>query len=523
MSYWTENFKEKHNFKPLNKNIETDICIIGAGLTGLSCGYYLSKKGLNVTIIEKDEVCSKTSGSTTAKITSQHNLFYDYLAKNYGIEFAKDYLEANEEAIKNIKTIVDEEKIKCDLSKQSAYVYCSKKSDLPLFTQEINTINQIKSILNTTPYSSNHLKESDNNLKSGGLSFDARFKKNLNIPIKNFGGIEFKNQAMFNPRKYCFGLVDCILKNNGTIFEKTSATNIKFENNLYKITANNKIITASYVILATHFPIKNFPGIYFIKMYQDISYVIAVKTKEKTFDGYYINESSPAISFRNVYEKAGENTVLISGNGHKVGRTNKDIDCYKFLEDVAKKLFNEYEIISKWSTQDCISLDKLPYIGNFSKILPNIYVATGFKKWGMTLSNISANIITDKILGKENKYEYLFKPSRIGALKNSKAFGEQMKETIYSIGLNKLKLPDETVKDIKEGTGKIVMYNGKKVGAYKDKNGICYLVNPICTHLKCELQFNQTDKTWDCPCHGSRFTYKGQVINNPALFNLKNI
>ncbi len=153
-------------------------------------------------------------------------------------------------------------------------------------------------------------------------------------------------------------------------------------------------------------------------------------------------------------------------------------------------------------------------------MLPNIYVATGFKKWGMTLSNVSAKIISDKILGVKNKYEYLFSPSRIQAIKNSKAFGEQMKETIYSIAINKLKLPNETLKDVKNNTGKIVLFNGKKIGVYKDKDGTCFLVKPICTHLKCELQFNSTDKTWDCPCHGSRFSYTGEVINNPAIFNL---
>ena len=514
MSYWTENFKNNNKFESIKNDTKTDVCIIGAGLTGLTTGYYLSQKGLKVTIVEQNKICSKTSGCTTGKITSQHGLFYDYLAKSFGLNYAKDYLEANELAIKNIKDIVDNEKIKCDLIKTSSYVFCDKKSDMNLFTQEIGTLNEIKNEIN------NQDTNYKNKFKLNGLSFDCQFKKKLDIPIKNFGGIEFKNQAMFNPRKYSFGLVKSILNYGGTIYENSLVTNIKYKNNLYEVTANGNKIYSKYVVLATHFPIKNFPGMYFLKMYQDISYVISVKTKSNTFDGYYINASSPDISFRKVYEKNGENIILISGNGHKVGRTNADKDSYKFLENVAKKLLGEYEIISKWSTQDCISLDKLPYIGNFSKLLPNIYVATGFKKWGMTLSNIASQIISDKILGINNKYEYLFSPSRLQIFKNSKAFKEQMKETIYSIGINKLKLPDETIKDIKKDSGKIILYKGKKVGVYKDEKGFCYVVKPICTHLKCELQFNQNDKTWDCPCHGSRFNYKGEMINNPAVFNL---
>ncbi len=505
MSYWIDNFRTKENFKPLDKNLKTDICIIGAGLTGLTCGYYLSKQGFKVTIIEKDTVCSKTSGATTGKITSQHNLFYDYLSKNYGVEFAKDYLEANENAIQNIKNIVDNEGIKCDLIKQSSFVFCDKKEDLTKFHQEISTINQIKHLIDSNNYP----------------HFDAKFTKKINLPLKNFGGIEFTNQAAFNPRKYCFGLVNCILKNHGEIYENTSAIDIKLKDSFYEIrTSRQNTITAKFVILATHFPIKNFPGMYFIKMHQDLSFAIALKVKNCNFDGYYINASSPAISIRKVYDKTGENIVLISGNGHRVGKSLDNKNGYTFLEKVANNIFDEYEILSKWSTQDCISLDKLPYIGCFSTLLPNLFVATGFKKWGMTLSNIASNIITDKILGNENKYEYLFKPSRLRPIKNSKAFGEDLKESIYSIALNKLHLPTETIKDIKSGIGKIVSYNGKKVGVYKDYDGKVYCVHPICTHLKCELQFNQTDKTWDCPCHGSRFSYKGEVINNPAIYDL---
>ncbi len=512
MSYWINNFSENFCFKSLNDNILTEICIVGAGITGLTIAYYLTKKGFKVTIVDKDSIFSKTSGNTTGKITSQHGLFYDYLSKNYGLNFAKDYLQANEQAICNIKNIIDTEKIKCDLIKSSSYVYCDKKSNLTLFNQEISTLNQIK---NDFEFSVS------NDLNKNGIPFNAKFIKKLNIPLKNFGGIEFENQAMFNPRKYAFGLVKSILKNNGTIYENSCVTNIKFNKNHYNLEVNGKNINVKYVVLATHFPIKNFPGMYFLKMHQDISYVIAIKTKENTFSGYYINSSSPEISIRKVYDKKGENIVLIAGNGHRVGKTDSHNNSYKFLEKIADSLFNDYKIISRWSTQDCISLDKLPYIGNFSKLLSNIYVATGFKKWGMTLSNIAGTIISDRISGFNNKYEYLFTPSRMQLFKNSKAFCEELKESFFSIGINKLKIPDSALKDIDKDNGKIILYNGKKVGVYRNKNDEYYFVNPICTHLKCELQFNNSDKTWDCPCHGSRFAYNGILINNPAIFNLK--
>ncbi len=271
MSYWNNNYKEKYNFDKLDKNISTDICIIGAGLCGLTTGYYLSKAGRKVTIIEQSNVCSRTSGCTTGKITSQHGLFYDYLIKSYGVNFALDYLEVNQDAIQNINQIVQDEKIKCDLINSSSYVFCDNKSDLSLFNQEISALNRIKTEVNNP---SNY----QDSKKSKGIIFDAKFIKKLNIPIKNYGGIEFKNQAMFNPRKYAFGLVQSILKNNGAIYENTKATNIKYENNLYKITANGKTVTAQYVVLATHFPIKNFPTlVIFLKCFLTYMLLLVLK------------------------------------------------------------------------------------------------------------------------------------------------------------------------------------------------------------------------------------------------------
>ena len=248
MSYWNNNYKENYKFDKLSNNISTDICIIGAGLCGLTTGYYLSKAGKKVTVIDQSTICSRTSGSTTGKITSQHGLFYDYLTKAYGVNFARDYLAVNQDAISNIKQIVDDENIKCDLINSSSFVFCDDKKDLPLFNQEISALNRIKSEVNN----SSHYKDSK---KSKGIIFDAKFIKKLDIPIKNYGGIEFKNQAMFNPRKYAFGLAKSIVKNHGLIYENTKATNIKYEDNFYKITANGKTIKAKIVVLATHFPI----------------------------------------------------------------------------------------------------------------------------------------------------------------------------------------------------------------------------------------------------------------------------
>jgi len=206
--------------------------------------------------------------------------------------------------------------------------------------------------------------------------------------------------------------------------------------------------------------------------------------------------------------------------GHRVGAKIDLENAYNNLEKVAKELYSDSKVLYKWGTQDCITLDKIPYIGEYSRIMKGIYVATGYKKWGMTTSNVAAKIITDKILGRTNKYEEVFTSIRLHPIKNRWEFGEMLKETTNSLIINKLKIPEDKLMDIKKGEGKIIELNNEKVGAYKNEEGEIFKIKPICAHLGCELSWNNLEKTWDCPCHGSRFDYKGNQIYGPAIDDL---
>lgn len=207
--------------------------------------------------------------------------------------------------------------------------------------------------------------------------------------------------------------------------------------------------------------------------------------------------------------------------GHRVGAKIDLENAYNNLEKVAKELYSDAKVLYRWGTQDCITLDKIPYIGEYSKIMNNIYVGTGYKKWGMTTSNVAAKIITDKILGRKNKYEEIFDSTRLNPIKNRWEFGEMLKETTNSLIINKLKIPEDKLKDIKVGEGKIIELENRKVGIYMDEKGEIFKIKPICAHLGCELSWNNLEKTWDCPCHGSRFDYKGNQIYGPAIDDLK--
>ena len=254
-------------------------------------------------------------------------------------------------------------------------------------------------------------------------------------------------------------------------------------------------------------------------MYQSTSYVIAVDTHGKTFDGIYINSEIPTFSYRFANYK-DKKLLLVGGSDHKTGSKIDLSNTYNILEDEVKKYFPDCTVLYKWNTEDCISLDKIPYIGEFSNLMPNMYIGTGFNKWGMTSSNVAANIIVDKILGKENKYEDVFNSTRLHPIKNNEELGNMIKEVTNSLVLNRFKIPESDLSNIKNDTGHVLEYEGQKVGIYKDKDGKIFAINPVCTHLGCILSWNNLDKTWDCPCHGSRFDYKGHQLYNPAIKDL---
>lgn len=410
-SYWVKTTKST-SFPSLSNNINTDVCIIGAGITGIATAYYLSKYNMNITILDASKIALGVTANTTAKITSGHGLIYDYLLKSFGQDTAKKYFFSNEEAISDIKHIVNTEKINCDLIFQDSYVYTCKKDNIQRILDEVNAINSFGNY--------------------------AEYVTSSSLPFSIEAGIKLKNQAQFHPRKYLLSLASILEKRNVKIFENSKVIDVKHINNYYEVFANNCKINCKYLVMASHYPIKNFPGMYFIKMYQESSYVIGVEIDE-TIDGMYISCDMPVTSFRNIPQNNGKNLLLVGGSAHKTGATDVNIDdSYTNLENYIKTIYPKANVKYRWMTEDCISLDKIPYIGEFSSFLPNMYVATGFKKWGMTTSHVAAKIISDKINGISNPYENIYTATRLQPIKNHKEFGNMLKTSVYSLAINKI-------------------------------------------------------------------------------------
>ena len=540
-SYWIDSVKDRKKFKPIEENIKTDVCIIGGGLTGLSTAYNLSQYKIRTVLIERDEICKQTSGNSTAKITSQHGLIYKYLTDSKGKDFARKYYEANERAIRNIKDIIDKENIDCDFEYQPAYVFTQKVQDVQKIKDEVEAVNAFggrAKLIEAKDITINKLQSAeyvDNEAEKLKISGDNIEKENLNLerdvvkermkqvlPIEAIAGIEFENQAQFNPYKYGMALARICSNSGVKIYEHTKAIDVDTEDDseYYVITLENGYkIKAKYIVVATKYPIINIPGFYFFKMYQSTSYAVAMQTKEKLFEGMYISSEEPTISLRTA-KYGDEYLLIVVGFDHKTGAQIDLSNSYKYLEEIAKSLYPNGNIKYHWNTEDCITLDKIPYIGKFSSMWENAYVATGFNKWGITMSNIAAEIITDKILGEENEYENVFKSTRLEPIKNIKEVTNIVKESVNSLVVKKLEVPQEEANQIQNGEGKIVEVNGQKIGVYKDEEGQIYKVNPICKHLGCELSWNNLEKTWDCPCHGSRYDYKGNLIYGPSVKSL---
>lgn len=418
-------------FPQLKKDIKTDVLIIGGGITGILTAYFLQQNGINYILVEKEKICSGITQNTTAKITFQHSLIYQKIIKSFDSETAQLYLMANKSAFEKYAQLCSN--IDCNYEIKDNYVYSI--NDRQKLENEICALEKI--------------------------GYKAKLCNDIPLPFETAGAVQFSDQAQFNPLKFISAIVKDL-----KIYENT------FIQEVDKNTAITDFgkITADKIIITTHFPFINKHGSYFLKLYQHRSYVIALENAENV-NGMYVDENHTGMSFRN-YKKY----LLIGGGGH---RTGKQGGGWSELRSFADKYYSESHEKYYWAAQDCMSLDGIPYIGQYSKNTPNLYTASGFNKWGMTGAMLSAIILNDMIMEKKNDYADIFSPSR-----------SILKPQLFINGFEAIK--------------NLMTFSKKR-----------------CTHMGCALKWNSAEHSWDCPCHGSRFTEKGEILDNPANKNLE--
>lgn len=429
-SIWSESSK-RPRFPTLENDIKTDVLIIGGGMAGILCAYKLKEAGVDYALLEADRILGGVSAGTTAKITLQHGLIYDSLIRKYDKSTARLYLEANFEALADYRRMCA--RIDCDYRETDAYVY--SKSGRKKLEDEVHAY--------------------------GEIGYPAELCDKVSLPIYTDGAVRVKEQAQFHPLKFGFAVSKEL-----NIYENSRVTELQKGG----ATANGHRISAKHIIVATHFPILNKHGLYPLKMYQHRSYVIALENAEKV-DGMYVDEAECGMSFRN-YGKY----LLIGGGDHRTGKSGGG---WRELENFYKKRYTGAREAARWAAQDCMTLDGMPYIGRYSKHTDGIYVATGFNKWGMSLSMAAASLLTDLITGHDGKYTEVFSPSR--SILHPKLLTNAL----------------ETTKNLLTPTV------------------------PRCPHLGCALKYNKAEHSWDCPCHGSRFDEDGKLLDGPATADLK--
>ena len=482
LSFWMAS-TEKTDYPVLSEDITVDVAIIGGGISGITCAYLLKNEGLRVAVIEADRIIQGTTGHTTAKITSQHHLIYDKIVQQMGKEMAQQYADANETAIRAIETIVEEHKIACDFMSQSAYVYTQRDGYIKNLEDETNTAVE--------------------------LGIPATFIDTTDLPFAVKGAMRFDNQAQFHPRKYLLPLAAQISGNGSHIFEQTRIVDIDGDNPYLLKSVNENRVKADKVIIASHYPIYNKAGLYTARIYPARSYVVAIKAKEPYPGGMYINAETPSRSLR--YSPfGGEELILVGGENHKTGQGVDTREHYQKLVDFAYDNFTVEDIHYRWSTQDCMTVDSLPYAGYFTTGTPNMFVATGYQKWGMTNSMVASMVIRDLIIRGESPWQDVYNPSRKTIAASAKTFVVENLNVAKQLLSGKLaSLPKDV--DIQNGEAKVFEIDGDRVGAYRDKQGTLHIVDTTCTHLGCELNWNAAETSWDCPCHGSRLDRKSVV------------
>lgn len=431
--------------KNVQENFHRDVVVIGAGIAGLLIAFYLQEAGYRVLVLEAGEIASGQTERTTAKITSQHGLKYSKLIHKVGIEKARMYAQANESAIREYEAFIKKHEIECQFERVPSYLYTMHDADI--------------------------LKEEAK--AAASLGIDAFFTKETELPFSVTGAVCFRNQAQFSPLKFVRYLASQL-----EIWEHMQVIAVKGN----AVITQKEVITADRIVVATHYPMRNVPGFYFLRQHQEKSYVLALSGCDR-IEGMYYGIDKEGFSLR----QAGD-YLLLGGSSHRTGE-NSTGGAYHTLRTMVKRYFPQAKEETRWSAQDCMPHDGIPFIGRYSVFTPSLYVVTGFQKWGMTSAMIAAMIMRDEICGVNNPYAKLFSPQRVN-------YRAAIKDLLVDICVS--------VKGLSKGL------------FHRPKN----IYPPKCSHMGCELAWNPDEQTWECACHGSRYDADGNLLDNPAKESL---
>jgi len=467
--------------------------VIGGGIVGITTALLLKEAGVRVVLLEANQLARGVTGHTTAKVSSQHGMLYSQLRSKFGPDGARTYGAANEAALEWIAQRIERDGIDCDFRRLPSYAYMSEGSGRSKLEQEVEAAQE------------------------AGLP--ATLVDDTPLPFGVEGAVRFDDQAEFHIRKYLLALAAGLPGDGCNVFENSHAVEVDADEQVMVKTPGGRV-TADHVVVATHYPFLD-RSLAFARVHPQRSYAIVCRIAGEPPPGMYISGDSPTRSIRAV-PVDGEELLLVGGEGHKTGQGGDTEERYRALEEFARRHWDVTSVEYRWSAQDGTTIDTVPYVGAMTPREDRVLMATGFAKWGMTNGTAAAIMLTDRILGLANPWAGLFDPNRFNPLAAAGKFIEENAQVGLRFFGDRLTKPGtRPIEDLEPGEGDIVRLAGEKVAGHRREDGTLVAVSPFCTHLGCQVNWNTAERSWDCPCHGSRFAPEGDVLQGPAVHRLE--
>jgi glycine/D-amino acid oxidase-like deaminating enzyme/nitrite reductase/ring-hydroxylating ferredoxin subunit len=493
-SFWLATTPET-DYPALADEVDVDVAVVGGGITGITAAVLLKRAGKTVALVESKRIVHGASGYTTAKVTSGHGASYSSIRKGFGEDGARLYAQANEAAIARIAQFVEEDGIDCDLERRPNYIYAETEDEVAQLRQEAEVE------------------------RRAGLAVSLVDETPLPFPVA--AALRLEGQAQFHPRKYLLALAATIPGDGSHVFETSRVQNVK-RGEPCEVETERGVVRARDVIVATHLPILD-RGLFFAKAYPHRSYAVAAPIGSAPDpQGMYINAGTPTRSVRTLRD--GERVFIqVGGNGHKTGDEEDTPARYDQLEAFLREHWpGAGEIEHRWSTQDYMAHDKVPYIGRLRRRSEHVFAATAYNKWGMTSGTVAAMILSDRILGRPNPWAELYDSKRLVRRSGLGSFLKENAAAGFHFFAGRLSRADRArVEELGPGEGALVRIRGRKTAVYRDGERGLHGLSPVCQHLYCIVDWNPAERTWDCPCHGSRYAADGKAIQGPTTEDLR--